>query len=212
MIGPGWRSRCLRLFGTEPSEIVAVSAKTGLNVDEVLAAVVERVEPPRGDGGESAKLRMLLLTAIDQYRARFLWYRWSTVKWRSAIDSSSRDGPVLRRAGTRSHDPGALRVRELRAGHVGYVITGSRDVKSAKIGDTLHHTKDMKTDDTLEPLPGFRLAKPMVFQGLFPTSSDQFDALRAAVDRLTLNDASVTTSPETSAALGPGFRCGFLGK
>ena len=99
-----------------------------------------------------------------------------------------------------------LATNTLRAGQVGYMITNVRDVRSSRVGDTLH-TKG----DTVEPLSGFRAAKPMVFQGLFPINSDDFEKLRAAVSKLTLNDASVTSQPENSTALGAGFRCGFLG-
>ena len=201
-----------RAFGTAPDELLAVSAKTGLHVEDVLAAVVERVAPPRGDGSDPpAPLRILLLDcAYDPYRG--------AVSVVQVVDGAVRVGDRVRSLATGQASevmelglmtPEALKVTELRAGHVGYVVTGVRDVKAAKIGDTLHHAA-VKPED-VAPLPGFRLAKPMVFQGVFPTSADQFDALRAAVERLTLNDASVTTAPETSAALGPGFRCGFLG-
>jgi translation elongation factor EF-4 len=102
----------------------------------------------------------------------------------------------------------------LKAGHVGYLITGNRDVKSSKIGDTLYtHDKPAggKPVTIPSPLPGFRPAKPMVFQGVFPLSADQFENLRVAIEKLTLNDSSVSVTTETSVALGPGFRCGFLG-
>ena len=103
--------------------------------------------------------------------------------------------------------PEPLKMTRLRAGHVGYVITSSRDARSAKIGDTLVRAKDAKTAPRrVAPLPGFRPAKPMVFQGLFPASADQHDALRAAVERLALNDASVTTAPETSGRAGTGVQ------
>jgi GTP-binding protein LepA len=200
-----------RVFGTEADELIPVSAKTGLNMEGLLDAVVERVGPPRGDSSDGAKLRMLLLDCnYDPYRG--------AVSVVQVVDGKVAVGDkVMSFATGQSSEvlelgmmtPEALKVKELRAGHVGYVITGLRDVKSARVGDTLIHAKDK--DAVTTALPGFRLAKPMVFQGLFPTSADQFENLRAAVDRLTLNDASVSTAPETSAALGPGFRCGFLG-
>ena len=115
--------------------------------------------------------------------------------------------------------PEPLKMPELRAGHVGYVITGSRDVKSAIVGDTLYKPSDESPakgggglGKKIAPLPGFRAAKPTVFQGLFPQSGDEFEALRAAVERLVLNDASVSVSNETSVALGPGYEargCSF---
>ena len=134
--------------------------------------------------------------------------------------------------------PEPLRTKELREGHVGFLVTSNRDVKSATVGDTLFvppknakfvvkrdttSSGDTESDEddendetsdgvvTIKPLPGFKSAKPMVFQGVFPSSADQFETLRAAIEKLTLNDSSVVYVPETSAALGPGFRCGFLG-
>ena len=193
-----------------------MSAKTGENVRAVLDAVTTRIEPPAGDSSADAPLRALVLDChYDPYRG--------AVAVAQIVDGDIRVGDVvtgLADGGTVTSEvlelglmtPEPLKMTRLRAGHVGYVITSSRDARSAKIGDTLVRAKDAKTAPRrVAPLPGFRPAKPMVFQGLFPASADQHDALRAAVERLALNDASVTTAPETSVALGPGFRCGFLG-
>lgn len=196
--------------------LIPVSAKTGENVRAVLDAVTTRIEPPAGDSSADAPLRALVLDChYDPYRG--------AVAVAQIVDGDIRVGDVvtgLADGGTVTSEvlelglmtPEPLKMTRLRAGHVGYVITTSRDARSAKIGDTLVRAKDAKTAPRrVAPLPGFRPAKPMVFQGLFPASADQHDALRAAVERLALNDASVTTAPETSVALGPGFRCGFLG-
>ena len=196
--------------------LIPVSAKTGENVRAVLDAVTTRIEPPAGDSSADAPLRALVLDChYDPYRG--------AVAVAQIVDGDIRVGDVvtgLADGGTVTSEvlelglmtPEPLKMTRLRAGHVGYVITSSRDARSAKIGDTLVRAKDAKTAPRrVAPLPGFRPAKPMVFQGLFPASADQHDALRAAVERLALNDASVTTAPETSVALGPGFRCGFLG-
>ena len=196
--------------------LIPVSAKTGENVRAVLDAVTTRIEPPAGDSSADAPLRALVLDChYDPYRG--------AVAVAQIVDGDVRVGDVvtgLADGGTVTSEvlelglmtPEPLKMTRLRAGHVGYVITSSRDARSAKIGDTLVRAKDAKTAPRrVAPLPGFRPAKPMVFQGLFPASADQHDALRAAVERLALNDASVTTAPETSVALGPGFRCGFLG-
>ena len=196
--------------------LIPVSAKTGENVRAVLDAVTTRIEPPAGDVSADAPLRALVLDChYDPYRG--------AVAVAQIVDGDIRVGDVvtgLADGGTVTSEvlelglmtPEPLKMTRLRAGHVGYVITSSRDARSAKIGDTLVRAKDAKTAPRrVAPLPGFRPAKPMVFQGLFPASADQHDALRAAVERLALNDASVTTAPETSVALGPGFRCGFLG-
>ena len=196
--------------------LIPVSAKTGENVRAVLDAVTTRIEPPAGDVSADAPLRALVLDChYDPHRG--------AVAVAQIVDGDIRVGDVvtgLADGGTVTSEvlelglmtPEPLKMTRLRAGHVGYVITSSRDARSAKIGDTLVRAKDAKTAPRrVAPLPGFRPAKPMVFQGLFPASADQHDALRAAVERLALNDASVTTAPETSVALGPGFRCGFLG-
>ena len=196
--------------------LIPVSAKTGENVRAVLDAVTTRIGPPAGDVSADAPLRALVLDChYDPYRG--------AVAVAQIVDGDIRVGDVvtgLADGGTVTSEvlelglmtPEPLKMTRLRAGHVGYVITSSRDARSAKIGDTLVRAKDAKTAPRrVAPLPGFRPAKPMVFQGLFPASADQHDALRAAVERLALNDASVTTAPETSVALGPGFRCGFLG-
>ena len=205
-----------RAFGVAEEELIPVSAKTGENVRAVLDAVTTRIEPPTGDTARDAPMRALLLDChYDPYRG--------AVAVVQIVDGEMRVGDQvagLADGGAATTEvmelglmtPEPLKTNVLRAGHVGYVITSSRDVKSAKIGDTLVRAADAKAKPRrVAPLPGFRPAKPMVFQGLFPASADQHDALRAAVERLTLNDASVTVAPETSAALGPGFRCGFLG-
>jgi len=108
------------------------------------------------------------------------------------------------------HAPEMTPLKSLQKGNVGYVITSDRDVKAQRVGDTLFNRKERKRE-AVTPLVGFKMAKPMVFQGIFPSSADDFEKLRESVSRLTLNDASVEVFPEVSAALGPGFRCGFLG-
>ena len=193
-------------FGVEREEVLEVSGKTGLNVTSVLDAVVSRVPPPKGD--PNAPTRILLLDChYDDYRG--------AVNVVQVVDGEVKKGDKVTSYVTGQHfevlelgmsTPTPCAVDSLKAGNVGYMITNVRDVRSSKIGDTLHAYKQ-----TVQPLPGFRQAKPMVFQGLFPVNTDDFEKLRAAVDRLTLNDASVTVQGENSTALGAGFRCGFLG-
>lgn len=205
-----------RAFGVDDDELIPVSAKTGENVRAVLDAVTTRIEPPTGDSARDAPMRALLLDChYDPYRGAVAVVQMVDGEMRvgdqvaGLADGGAATTEVME-LGLMTPEP--LKTNVLRAGHVGYVITSSRDVKSAKIGDTLVRAVDAKAKPRrVAPLPGFRPAKPMVFQGLFPASADQHDALRAAVERLTLNDASVTVAPETSVALGPGFRCGFLG-
>ncbi len=195
-----------RAFGVERDEVLEVSGKTGLNAESVLSAVVQRVPHPSGE--PNAPLRALLLDChYDDYRG--------AVNIVQVVDGTLKKGDKITSCASGQHfevldlgvnTPAPLATNTLRAGQVGYMITNVRDVRSSRVGDTLH-TKG----DTVEPLSGFRAAKPMVFQGLFPINSDDFEKLRAAVSKLTLNDASVTSQPENSTALGAGFRCGFLG-
>ena len=205
------------VFGIDASELVPISAKVGTNVGKVLDAVVERVPAPSGDASPTARLRALLLDChYDPYRG--------AVASVAIVDGAVKIGDKIRsmRTGSVSEvlelglmTPEPLKVSELTAGRVGYVITSQRDVRAAKIGDTLvlerDHQKSLNDGVELAPLNAFREAKPMVFQGLFPTTGDDYEKLKGSVERLTLNDASVSVQTEVSAALGPGFRCGFLG-
>ena len=205
------------VFGIDASELVPISAKVGTNVGKVLDAVVERVPAPSGDASPTARLRALLLDChYDPYRG--------AVASVAIVDGAVKIGDKVRsmRTGSVSEvlelglmTPEPLKVSELTAGRVGYVITSQRDVRAAKIGDTLvlerDHQKSLNDGVELAPLNAFREAKPMVFQGLFPTTGDDYEKLKGSVERLTLNDASVSVQTEVSAALGPGFRCGFLG-
>lgn len=195
-----------RAFGVERYEILEVSGKTGLNAEQVLEAVIENVPAPSGDA--NGPLRVLLLDChYDDYRG--------AVNIIQVVDGSLKKGDKITSCVSGQHfevlelgmnTPTPRTTPKLHAGQVGYMITNVRDVRSSKVGDTLHHR-----GDSVDPLPGFRAAKPMVFQGLFPVNSDDFDKLRAAISKLTLNDASVTAAAENSTALGAGFRCGFLG-
>jgi GTP-binding protein LepA len=195
------------LLGDDPTRVVRISAKTGMNVDQVLDAIVERVPPPAGD--PNAPPRALIFdSAYDQYRGVLAFVRM--------VDGSfSRREPLLAMAtGTRFDaeelgffSPSMIPVESLTAGEVGYVVTGLKDVSSLRVGDTLTSTSRRAT----EALPGYKDVKPMVFAGLFPTDSDEYPELRDALERLKLNDGALFYEPETSTALGFGFRCGFLG-
>ncbi|CAL56141.1 Translation elongation/initiation factor/Ribosomal, beta-barrel [Ostreococcus tauri] len=200
-------NQMVRVFGVERDEVLEVSGKTGLNAEKVLSAVVQRVPPPRGNPDGS--LRALLLDCrYDDFRG--------AVNLVQVVDGVLHKGDKITSLASGQHfevlelgfnTPTPIATNVLSAGQVGYMITNVRDVRSSKVGDTLH----MRGLTTIEPLAGFRPAKPMVFQGLFPVNSDDFEKLRAAVSKLTLNDASVTAQAENSSALGAGFRCGFLG-
>src|SRR5690349_8635209 len=195
------------LLGDDPERVLRISAKTGQGVEEVLDAVVERIPPPAGD--PDAPPRALIFdSSYDQYRGVVAFVR--------VVDGAFRPREQLRAMalGTRFEaqeigvmSPRMRPVQSLSAGEVGYVVTGLKDVSDLRVGDTL--TSDRKP--AAEPLPGYKDVKPMVFAGLFPTDSDDYPELRDALERLKLNDAALFYEPETSQALGFGFRCGFLG-
>jgi GTP-binding protein LepA len=195
------------LLGDDPARVVRISAKTGQRVDDVLDAIVERVPPPAGD--PAAPPRALVFdSSYDQYRGVVAFVRM--------VDGSFSPREALRTMATDTRfdaeelgffSPTMTPVETLSAGDVGYVITGLKDVSSLRVGDTLTSVKQSAAG----PLPGYKDVKPMVFAGLFPTDSDDYPDLRDALERLKLNDAALVYEPETSQALGFGFRCGFLG-
>jgi GTP-binding protein LepA len=195
------------LVGDTPDHVLRISAKTGEGVGEVLDAVVERIPAPAGD--PSAPPRALIFdSSYDQYRGVVAFVR--------VVDGVFRRGEALRAMALGTEfdaeelgflSPAMTPVAELSAGEVGYVITGLKDVSRLRVGDTLTG----KAHSAGEPLPGYKDVKPMVFAGLFPTDSDQYPELRDALEKLKLNDASLFYEPESSQALGFGFRCGFLG-
>ena len=196
------------LLGGDPESVVRISAKTGLNVDQVLDAIVERIPPPAGD--PAAPPRALIFdSSYDQYRGVIAFVR--------VVDGRFETGKALRAMalGTQFDaeelgymSPSWVPVEALESGEVGYIVTGLKDVSALRVGDTLTTRKGVQAT---EPVPGYKDVKPMVFAGLFPSDSDQYPELRDALERLKLNDAALFYEPETSRALGFGFRCGFLG-
>jgi len=195
------------LIGDDAGNVLRISAKTGQGVDAVLDAIVERIPAPAG--APDAPPRALIFdSSYDQYRGVVAFVR--------VVDGVFRPREHLRAMalGTRFEaqeigfmSPAMRPVPELQAGEVGYVITGLKDVSELRVGDTLTAEKRAAT----APLPGYKDVKPMVFAGLFPTDSDDYPELRDALEKLKLNDAALFYEPETSQALGFGFRCGFLG-
>jgi len=188
-------------------DVLRVSAKSGAGVEELLEAIVAQVPPPEGD--PDAPTRALIFDSdFDSYRGVVAYIR--------VVDGTLRKGDRLlaMQTGTEADvdeigffGPGMTPVDMLHAGEVGYLITGMKDVSLLRVGDTL----TAKASPATEALPGYREVKPMVFCGLFPVDTDQFPDLRDALERLELNDAALSWEPETSQALGFGFRCGFLG-
>jgi GTP-binding protein LepA len=195
------------LLGEDPDEVIRLSAKTGDGVTDLLEALVNRIPPPAGDADAPARA-LIFDSEFDPYRGVVAYVR--------VVDGAlrKRDAIVAMQAGTEADiddigyfGPDMTPVELLHAGEVGYVITGIKDVSQLRVGDTL----TTKAGAATEPLPGYREIKPMVFCGLFPVDTDQFTDLRDALEKLSLNDAALSWEPETSQALGFGFRCGFLG-
>jgi GTP-binding protein LepA len=195
------------LLGEDADSILKVSAKTGEGVEELLEAIVQRIPPPDGDT-EAPPRALIFDSEFDQYRGVVAYVR--------VVDGEfcKNDAIVAMQNGTEADiddigffGPEMTPVDRLHAGEVGYVITGIKDVSELRVGDTLTN----RGNPAAEPLPGYREVKPMVFCGLFPVNSDQYEELRDALEKLALNDAALSYEPETSQALGFGFRCGFLG-
>src|SRR5215217_7171824 len=198
------------LLGEPADSILRISGKTGEGVEDVLEELVAKVPPPSGD--PDAEPRALIFDSeFDQYRGVIAYIR--------VVDGTFRKGEAIRAmaAGTEADiddigffTPVQSPAAELHAGEVGYLITGIKDVTRLRVGDTLT-TRTASRARAQEALPGYREVKPMVFCGLFPIDSDDYPDLRDALEKLTLNDAALSWEPETSDALGFGFRCGFLG-
>ena len=195
------------LIGCDPSEVLRVSGKTGEGVTELLDRIVADVPAPTGD--PEAPARALIFDSVyDSYRGIVTYIRM--------VDGELRSREKLHMMGIgMTHDPIEIGVispdmmptKALGAGEVGYVITGAKDVSQSKVGDTITSAINPAT----EPLEGYRDPQPMVYAGLFPIDNAQYPELREALDKLKLNDAALIYEPETSVALGFGFRCGFLG-
>jgi len=196
-----------RVLGLPGDQILRISAKTGAGVVELLDEVVRRIPAPKGDPGDP--LRALLFDSYyDQYRG--------VVSAVRVVDGTMRSGAKLRFLQTgATHEveevgirtPALVQVDELGPGEVGYLIAGIKDVGEARVGETVTEASRPAS----KPLEGYKNPKPMVFCGIYPIDGDEFPDLRDALEKLKLNDSSVTYEPETSAALGFGFRCGFLG-
>jgi len=201
------------LIGEQPDSILRISGKTGEGVAEVLEELIARVPPPHGDP-EAPPRALIFDSEFDQYRGVIAYIR--------VVDGTFRKGEPIRAmaAGTEAEiddigcfSPQMMPTDQLAAGEVGYLITGLKDVTQLRVGDTLttRARAGGPREQATEALPGYREVKPMVFCGLFPIDSDDYPDLRDALEKLVLNDAALSWEPETSDALGFGFRCGFLG-
>ena len=195
------------LVGDAPDRVLRVSAKTGEGVEAVLDAIVERIPSPAGDP-EAPPRALVFDSAYDQYRGVVAFVRVVDGQFRAREEvRAMAQGTRFETEEVGFFSPTMRAADSLGAGEVGYVVTGLKDVAKLRVGDTL--TSQARPAE--HPLPGYKDVKPMVFAGLFPTDSDEYPQLRDALERLKLNDASLSYEPETSQALGFGFRCGFLG-
>jgi GTP-binding protein LepA len=195
------------VLGLDPSEVSAVSAKEGSGVRNLLEEIVSRIPPPHGD--PHAPLKALIFDSwYDPYHGAVIIVR--------VLNGHIKRGDRIRLCASAKEylvnqigvfSPHEMGVESLNPGEVGFVVAGIREVKDARVGDTVTHAHR----PTSEPLPGFRAIKPMVFAGLYPADPGQYNPLREALERFRLNDSAFTFEPESSAALGLGFRCGFLG-
>ena len=195
------------LLGIEPESVIQISAKEGINVDKILEAIVTRVPPPKD--ADDVPLRALIFDShYDAYKGVIAYVR--------VVEGSFKSNDILRMFATQVDmrpveigifAPGMKPVQSLGSGEVGYIATGFKTVHECRVGDTITRASAPAS----EPLPGYRTPKPMVFAGIYPVEADDYTDLREALDKLQLNDASLTFQPETSQALGFGFRAGFLG-
>ena len=191
----------------ESSDAVLVSAKEGIGINELMEALVQHIPSPNGDS--SKKLQALLFDAwYDPYRGVIILVKvqYGSLKIGDGIMMMATGNQfVVEELGT--FDPKEVKGNEIQAGEVGYLVANIKELDQTKVGDTITHAKNPSE----EPLPGYKEVKPMVFSGLYPISGDDYEDLRDALKKLTLNDASFSYEAETSTALGFGFRCGFLG-
>ncbi|HET8839609.1 MAG TPA: translation elongation factor 4 [Flavobacteriaceae bacterium] len=195
------------LLGCDPAEIIPASGKTGLGVKEILTAIIERIPPPTGK--IDAPLRALIFDSVyNPFRGVETYFR--------VINGSIKKGQHIKFIATGKNyyadEVGTLRLKqfpreEIKTGDVGYLITGIKDAREVKVGDTITDAKN----PTTEAVAGFEDVKPMVFAGIYPVDTEDYEELRASMEKLQLNDSSLVFIPESSAALGFGFRCGFLG-
>jgi GTP-binding protein LepA len=194
------------LIGCKPEEVIRASAKEGIGIDAILRAVVERIKPPKGDA--NAPLQAMIFDSVfNSFRGIEVYFR--------VFNGSIRKGDRVKFVSTgkeyTADEIGVLKLEKhplhhINAGNVGYLISGIKVASEVHVGDTITHA-----DQPGEAVKGFENVKPMVFAGIYPVDTTEFEELRASMEKLQLNDASLVWEPETSAALGFGFRCGFLG-
>ncbi|MDX9923727.1 MAG: translation elongation factor 4, partial [Ignavibacteriaceae bacterium] len=201
------KNQIIELIGCKDQDIILASAKTRTGIDLILEDIVAKVPQPTGD--ENAPLQALVFDSVfDSYRGAVSYVRIfnGKLKEKDQIRYFVNGNQYLaEEVGTLRL--GRIRTGELQAGNVGYLISGIKDLADSKVGDTVTHARN----GAEKPLPGYKDIKPMVYSGLYPTNTDEYENLRDALEKFKLNDSALSYSPETSVALGFGFRCGFLG-
>lgn len=201
------KGQIVDLIGCNENEILLVSAKSKIGIEDLLDKIVEKIPPPKGDPED--KLQAVIFDSVfDPYRGAIAYIRLfnGTIRTGDKIKFFATNKEMI------AEEIGVLGLRKIKtellsAGNVGYLISGMKDVHDAKVGDTVTHSRN----GAAEPLPGYKEVKPMVYSGLYPTVTEDFEDLRDALEKYKLNDSALIYQPETSVALGFGFRCGFLG-
>jgi GTP-binding protein LepA len=201
------KDQIIELIGCKREEIIPASGKTGLGVDNILRAIVERVPAPKGN--PDGELQALIFDSVfNSFRGIIAYYK--------VLNGEIRKGDKVKFVATDkdyiAEEVGTLKLTQkpkdvIKTGDVGYIISGIKEAREVKVGDTITH----KDKPSSEPIKGFEEVKPMVFAGIYPVDTDEYEELRESMHKLQLNDASIVFEPESSAALGFGFRCGFLG-
>ena len=201
------KDQIIELIGCKREDIIPASGKTGLGVDNILSAIVERVPPPLGN--PNGELQALIFDSVfNSFRGIVAYFK--------VLNGEIRKGDKVKFVATNkdyiAEEVGTLKLTQkakdvIKTGDVGYIISGIKEAREVKVGDTITH----KDKPSSEPIKGFEEVKPMVFAGIYPVDTDEYEELRESMHKLQLNDASIVFEPESSAALGFGFRCGFLG-
>ncbi len=196
----------IKLLGCKKEDILKVSAKEGTGVEDVLQSVIDRIPAPAKPASTGGTRALIFDAVVDPYRGVVAYVR--------VVEGSLKAGMTAHFLGTGSafpinevgfFSPKFIPDERLEEGQIGYIVTGLKDVRQVRVGDTVASSPD------LEPLPGYKQVQPMVFAGLYPSEADQYPDLRDALEKLSLNDSALNIEPERNAALGNGFRCGFLG-
>jgi GTP-binding protein LepA len=201
------KDQIIELIGCKREEIIPASGKTGLGVDNILRAIVERIPSPKGN--PDGELQALIFDSVfNSFRGIIAYFK--------VLNGEIRKGDRVKFVATNkdyiAEEVGTLKLTQkpkdvIKTGDVGYIISGIKEAREVKVGDTITH----RDKPSIEPIKGFEEVKPMVFAGIYPVDTDEYEELRESMHKLQLNDASIVFEPESSAALGFGFRCGFLG-